>query len=68
MYFVYVLLSEKDGQFYTGHAKYIENRASQHNEGKVISTRNRTPFKLVYYEASLNIGDAIHREKYLKTT
>lgn len=67
-YFVYVLRSLKDKKFYTGFTKDIEQRLSQHNSGKVNSTKSRIPFELVYYEVSRNIDDAIHREKYLKTT
>ncbi len=54
--------------FYTGYTNNLENRVNDHNKGKVKSTKNRTPFELVYYEASRNIDDALHREKYLKTT
>ena len=54
--------------FYTGYTNNLENRVNEHNKGKVKSTKNRTPFELVYYEASRNIDDALHREKYLKTT
>jgi len=39
----------------------------EHNHGKVSSTKNRDPFKLIYYEACLNEQDARAREKYLKT-
>ena len=54
--------------FYTGYTNNLENRVNEHNKGKVKSNKNRTPFELVYYEASRNIDDALHREKYLKTT
>ena len=33
----------------------------------VKSTKHRTPFKLIYYEWSEDIRDAMNREKYLKT-
>jgi len=68
MYFVYVIQSEKDQGFYTGHTSDLENRIVEHNKGNVESTRRRRPFRLVYYEASRNVMDAIHREKYLKST
>ena len=68
MYYVYVLRSKSDSKFYTGFTKDLERRIIEHNEGKVISTKNRKPFEIVYYECSHNIDDAIHREKYLKTT
>jgi len=67
-YFVYVLLSKKDKKFYTGFTANLDERINEHNSGKVNSTWNRTPFELVYYEVCLNQHDALHREKYLKTT
>jgi len=66
-YYVYVLLSEKDNQFYTGYTSDLERRLREHNEGKVASTRRRRPFRLVYWEGCLNQQDATRREKYLKT-
>jgi len=66
-YFVYVLLSEADGNKYVGFTQNLEQRFEQHNKGLVSSTKNRRPLKLIYYEACLSINDATHREKYLKT-
>jgi len=63
-----VLLSDKDYQFYTGFTNNLEKRIEKHNSGKVESTKNRRPLKLVYVAACLSKDDAIHREKYLKTT
>jgi len=67
-YYVYVLRSLKDSKFYTGYTKDIVNRLKMHNDGKVSSTKSRRPFEMVYFEACLNEADALHREKYLKTT
>jgi putative endonuclease len=68
MFYVYVLRSLKDDQLYVGYTSDLKNRISEHNSGKVFSTRSRRPFELVYYEASRNEQDALKREKYLKTT
>ena len=68
MYYVYILISEKDKNLYTGCTHDLKKRVQLHNEGKVESTKNRKPFKLIYYEACLNKFDAFKREKYLKTT
>ena len=68
MYFVYVLRSQSDKKFYTGFTTDILKRVEEHNSQKVISTSRRVPFDLVYYEYCINQNDAIHREKYLKTT
>lgn len=67
-FYVYVLLSQKDRKFYTGYTSDLKMRISEHQAGKVKSTADRRPLKLVYYEACLNQQDATHREKYLKTT
>lgn len=66
-YYVYVLLSEKDNQFYTGYTSNLNNRIKFHEEGKVNSTKNRRPLRLVYWEGCLNQQDATRREKYLKS-
>jgi len=66
-YYVYVLFSEKDKKYYTGYTENLKLRFDQHNRGRVNSTRDRRPLILVYYEASKNKKDALHREKYLKT-
>ena len=67
MYYIYILRSNKDKQFYTGYTEDLPDRLKLHNGGKVESTKNRLPLELVYYEACLDRKDAIHREKYLKT-
>jgi len=67
-YYVYILRSRSDGNFYTGFTSDLVERLKDHNSGKVISTKRRIPFEIIYYEFSLDINDAIHREKYLKTT
>ena len=67
MYYVYVIQSKNDKQFYTGFTRDLQNRFREHNSGGVPSTKKRGPFELIYYEASLNKQDALAREKYLKS-
>ena len=66
-YYVYVLKSDVDNRLYTGYTKDLKLRFELHTKGRVDSTKNRRPLKLIYYEACLNQQDATHREKYLKT-
>jgi putative endonuclease len=68
MFYVYILKSERDHNFYTGHTKNLKKRLEEHNKGINESTKLRRPLRLIYYEACLNKKDAIHREKYLKTS
>jgi putative endonuclease len=66
MYFVYILKSEKDGNFYIGSTDDLRRRFAEHNKGQIYSTKNRTPFELVYYEAYKAEKDARKRESNLK--
>ena len=66
-YYVYILQSTVDKQFYTGYTKDINKRVAEHNSGKVKSTKERRPLKLIYWEGCLNQQDATRREKYHKT-
>ena len=67
MYYTYVLQGMRDMKFYTGYTKNLKLRFEQHEKGLVDSTKDRRPFKLVYYEACIDERDATKREKYLKT-
>ncbi|KKP68625.1 MAG: hypothetical protein UR66_C0004G0025 [Candidatus Moranbacteria bacterium GW2011_GWE1_35_17] len=67
-YYVYILLSLKDGNFYIGFTEDLKRRVSEHNSGKTFSTKCRKPFEIIFYEAYRNKYDALRREKYFKTT
>jgi putative endonuclease len=67
MFYVYVLISDTDGQLYTGSTTDLKRRLLEHDAGKVRSTTKRRPLSLLYYEACLNESNARRREKYLKT-
>jgi putative endonuclease len=67
-YYTYVLRSLKDNCFYVGSSKDLDSRLKKHSKGYVLSTKKRRPFELIYYEVCFSLDDAIHREKYLKTT
>ena len=53
IYCVYILQSEKDGIFYTGYSEDLKNRLMDHSKGKVHSTKNRLPVKLVWINKTL---------------
>lgn len=67
MWYVYVLKSLKYDQWYTGITNDLRRRFSEHNKGESTYTKHRGPYKILYYEASLNELDAKAREKYLKS-
>ena len=67
MWYVYVINSLKSCYWYTGSTNDLRKRFKQHNTGKSTYTKSRGPWKLIYYEASLNEQDARSRELYLKS-
>ena len=67
MYNVYILQSSKNNLWYTCYTGDLRKRILDHNKGLNFATKNKGPFKLIYYEASLNERDAKAREKYLKS-
>jgi len=66
MFYVYVLKSQKDGKLYIRYTSDLKRRFSEHNKGQSLSTKNRTPLILVYYESYHSSRDARTREAKLK--
>ncbi len=67
-FYVYVLRSLKDKNFYVGFTENLKERIKAHNDGKSFATKCRRPFELIFYEAYRNKYDALRREKYFKST
>jgi putative endonuclease len=67
-FITYVLKSKLDNNFYVGYTTNLKQRLDEHNSGRVKSTKARRPFEVVYYEVCYNQNDALHREKYLKSS
>ena len=65
-FYVYVLKSKKDGEFYIGSTNDLRRRFKEHNDGKVFSTKSHIPFEIIYYEAYKKEEDARRRESNLK--
>jgi len=66
-FYVYILKSLSDGEMYIGYTKNLAKRLEEHSDGISFSTKTRAPFKLIYYEAYLNMKDAQKREMFFKT-
>lgn len=66
MNYVYILKSLKDQKHYIGSTSDLKRRFREHQNGQVISTKPRRPFKLVYYEAYESLLLARKRERSLK--
>lgn len=67
-WYVYVLQSQRDGQFYMGSTNNLKRRLLQHQRGENISTAKRLPIELMYFEGHRSKDNALRREKYFKTT
>ena len=66
MFYLYILGSQKDKNIYIGSTNNLKKRFKEHNSGKVLSTKSRIPFKLLYYEAYKTEEEARKRESSLK--
>jgi len=66
-YYVYILRSIKDGKYYIGSTADVIARIRFHNAGLQRSTRNRTPFELIYQEGCASKSTALAREKQIKS-
>ena len=67
MHYVYFIKSISTNKLYVGFTKDLRRRFSEHNNkqgGKY--TKNKGPFRLVYYEAYSSDKDARKREDNLK--
>ncbi|OGH86238.1 MAG: hypothetical protein A2493_00670 [Candidatus Magasanikbacteria bacterium RIFOXYC12_FULL_33_11] len=67
MHYVYILKMSNE-KLYTGRSDDLKRRLNEHNNGRVKSTKNYRPLKLIYYEAFLEKEDSVRRELYLKTS
>jgi putative endonuclease len=66
MFYVYLLISEKDNSHYVGQTDNLVDRLKKHNSGKVLSTKNKTPWKLIKYEEYATRNESRWREYTLK--
>ena len=66
MFYVYILLSEKDNKRYIGCTKNLDRRIDEHNFGLVKSTKNRRPLKLIYVEEFESKSGGMKREIEIK--
>ena len=67
MYYVYVLKSKKDGSIYIGYTHDLVRRLKEHNNGKNISTKYKSPFEVGYLVGNFQFNfKQILNSKYKK--
>jgi putative endonuclease len=67
-YYIYALVSEKDGTIYVGMTTDLERRLKEHNSGKSKYTKGHAPWSMFYSELASDSESARSREIYFKTT
>lgn len=68
MYYVYILVSERNGKSYVGFtSKETKQRLREHNLGSNQWTSLNKPFRILYYESYICKEDALRRENFLKS-
>jgi len=66
-YYVYILASKRNGTLYIGVTRDLTKRVYEHKQGLVEGfTQKYNVHRLVYFETTNDINEAIHREKCLK--
>ena len=66
-YYVYILVSKRNGTLYIGVTNNLERRVSEHQQNPVEGfTKKYHVHHLVYYETTSDIQAALQREKQLK--
>jgi len=66
MYYVYILESLVDGDFYKGSTNDYVKRTEEHNRGESKFTRSKMPWKLVFAQLFATKKEALIQEKKLK--
>jgi len=67
VYYVYILVSEKNGTLYIGVTNNLIKRVWQHKNNEVEGfTKKYNTHSLVYFEQTTDVKSAIEREKQLK--
>jgi len=66
-FFCYILESESTGKLYIGQTNDIEDRLRRHNSGYVLSTRNRGPWRLLFYRRCDSRSESVLLERKLKS-
>jgi putative endonuclease len=65
-YFVYIMTG-RSGIFYTGQTNNLAQRVAQHRSGMSEYTARYHLDRLVYFESTTDVREAIARERQIKT-
>ncbi|MDO8505196.1 MAG: GIY-YIG nuclease family protein [bacterium] len=66
MFYIYIIQSIKNGSYYIGCTNETTKRLSEHNKGRVKSTKAYGPWLLRYTEKYNTLSEARGREEQIK--
>jgi len=67
MFYTYILQSKKNGSYYVGSCKNLDERLKLHNQGLVPSTKRYLPWQRVHSEEFTSLKEARRRELQIKS-
>ena len=65
-WYVYIIESEKDGDYYKGYTEDYVKRFEEHNAGLSSFTSTKRPWRIRYVEELSSKREALIRERQLK--
>ena len=68
MHYLYILLNKTNTRTYTGVTDDVEKRLTEHNAGRVKSSRPYRPHRVIYSEEFETLIEARQKEKFYKST
>ena len=66
MFYTYIL-EKNSGKLYIGQTNNKEARLLRHNSNMVKSTKNKGPWKIIFYKEFLTRNESVNYEEYLKS-
>ncbi len=66
MYFVYIIVSKRDGRYYIGQTESLASRVKRHNSGRNSSTKAYIPWELKWWKEYETRSEAIKVERRIK--
>jgi len=65
-YFVYILKSLKEENYYVDSTQDLKSRIERHNQGRSKYTKAKRPWELVYWEKPQDRAAAMKQEREIK--
>jgi putative endonuclease len=67
MYYTYIIQSETTEKLYIGQTNNLQARINRHNSDKNFTTKNKSPWKLLYSKEFETRSEAMNYKKELKS-